>query len=284
MRPADYGRLVLLAAIWGASFIFMRVAAPVLGPIATAESRVLLGGLALLAWFRLTAFDPRLREHWRLYALVGLVNSAVPFALYAFAAMHLPASLLAILNATSPMFGLAFGALFASERISARKLAGLVIGAGGVALVTRPAGIDAGPMFGWAVGASLGACCGYGLTGVLIKRWGDGAPPKGIAVGNQLAAALFLLPLLPVLPPLAAPSLLVAANVLGLALLASAVAFLLYFRLIADVGGTRALTVTYLIPLFGLAWGALFLGESLPPAALAGGVLILIGTVFVTRG
>jgi len=284
MRPADYGRLVLLAAIWGASFIFMRVAAPVLGPIATAESRVLLGGLALLAWFRLTAFDPRLREHWRLYALVGLVNSAVPFALYAFAAMHLPASLLAILNATSPMFGLAFGALFAGERISARKLAGLVIGAGGVALVTRPAGIDAGPMFGWAVGASLGACCGYGLTGVLIKRWGDGAPPKGIAVGNQLAAALFLLPLLPVLPPLAAPSLLVAANVLGLALLASAVAFLLYFRLIADVGGTRALTVTYLIPLFGLAWGALFLGESLPPAALAGGVLILIGTVFVTRG
>ena len=150
MRPADYGRLVLLAAIWGASFIFMRVAAPVLGPIATAESRVLLGGLALLAWFRLTAFDPRLREHWRLYALVGLVNSAVPFALYAFAAMHLPASLLAILNATSPMFGLAFGALFAGERISARKLAGLVIGAGGVALVTRPAGIDAGPTFGWA--------------------------------------------------------------------------------------------------------------------------------------
>ena len=284
MRPADYGRLVLLAAIWGASFIFMRVAAPVLGPIATAEARVLLGGLALAAWFLLTGFDPRMREHWRLYALVGLVNSAVPFALYAFAAMHLPASLLAILNATSPMFGLAFGALFAGERISARKLAGLVIGAGGVALVTRPAGIDAGPMFGWAVGASLGACCGYGLTGVLIKRWGGGAPPKGIAVGNQLAAALFLLPLLPVLPPLAAPTLLVAANVFGLAILASAVAFLLYFRLIADVGGTRALTVTYLIPLFGLAWGALFLGESLPPAALGGGALILVGTLFVTRG
>ncbi len=283
MRPADYGRLVLLAAIWGGSFIFMRVAAPVLGPIATAESRVLLGGLALAAWFRATGFDPRLREHWRLYALVGLVNSAVPFALYAFAAMHLPASLLAILNATAPMFGLAFGALLAGERVSARKLAGLVIGASGVALVTRPAGIDAGPMFGWAVGASLGACCGYGLTGVLIKRWGAGAPPQGIAVGNQLAAAVFLLPLLPVLPPLAAPSPLVVANVLGLALLASAVAFLLYFRLIADVGGTRALTVTYLIPLFGLLWGALFLGEALPPAALAGGVLILLGTVFVTR-
>ncbi len=284
MTAGDYGRLVALAAIWGASFIFMRVAAPVLGPIVTAETRVLLGGLALLAWFRLTGFDPRLREHWRLYALVGLVNSAVPFALYAFAAMHLPASLLAILNATSPMFGLAFGALFAGERITVRKLAGLVIGAAGVALVTRPAGIEAGPMFGWAVGASLGACCGYGLTGVLIKRWGGGAPPKGIAVGNQLAAALFLLPLLPALPPLAVPSALVIANVLGLALLASAVAFLLYFRLIADVGGTRALTVTYLIPLFGLAWGALFLGETLPPAALGGGALILVGTLFVTRG
>ena len=111
-----------------------------------------------------------------------------------------------------------------------------------------------------------------------------GAPPRGIAVGNQIAAAIFLLPLLAAYPPLAPPTWLVAGNVLGLALLASAIGFLLYFRLIADIGATRALTVTYLVPLFGLAWGALFLGETLPATALAGAVLILAGTAFVTRG
>jgi drug/metabolite transporter (DMT)-like permease len=133
------------------------------------------------------------------------------------------------------------------------------------------------------VAAALGACCAYGAVGVLVKRCAGSATPRGMAAGNQLAAALVLVPLLPLLPPPAAPTMLAIANLLALALLASAVAFPLYFRLIADVGATRALTVTYLIPLFGLLWGWLFLGEALPASALAGGVLILAGTVMVTR-
>ncbi len=283
MTPADYARLVALAAIWGAAFIFMRVAAPVLGPVWTPEFRVLIGGLALLAWFRIVGFDPGLRVHWRSYLLVGGVGIAAPFVLYSFAAMHAPASLLAIVNATAPIFGLAWGALFRDERVTLRKAAGLALGVAGVALIARPSGMEQGPLFGWAVAAALGACCLYGVVGVLIKRFAGGASPRGMAVGNQLAAAVVLLPLLPFVPPLAAPSALVIANVLGLALLASGVAFLLYFRLIADVGATRALTVTYLIPLFGILWGWLFLGEALPAAALAGGVLILGGTLLVTR-
>jgi drug/metabolite transporter (DMT)-like permease len=284
MRAADYARLVALAAIWGASFMFMRVAAPSLGPIWTAELRVLLGGAALLVWFRLTGFDPALKRHGPFYLLVGTVNSAIPFALYAFAAMHLAASMLAILNATAPMFGMVFGALFAGERVRATKLLGLVAGAAGVALVAQPAGqAYPDPLYGWAIAASLGACCGYGITGVLIKRYAGGAPPRGIAAGNQLGAALVLAPLLPFAAPAAAPTALVVASVLGLALLASALAFLLYFRLIADIGATRALTVTFLIPAFGALWGRLFLGESLPPGVLAGAVLIVAGTVFVTR-
>ncbi len=284
MRAADYGRLVALAAIWGAAFIFMRVAAPVLGPAWTPELRVLIGGLALLAWFRVVGFDPGLRQHWRFYLLIGTVNIAVPFVLYSFAAMHAPASLLSIVNATAPIFGLVWSALFRDERITLRKAAGLCLGVAGVALIAQPPATASEPLFGWAVAAALGACCAYGLTGVLIKRFATGASPRGMAAGNQLAAALVLIPLLPLLPPLAAPSALVIANLLGLALLASGVAFLLYFRLIADVGATRALTVTYLIPLFGILWGWLFLGEALPAAALAGGVLILAGTVLVTRG
>ncbi len=284
MKSADYARLVALAAIWGASFMFMRVAAPALGAIWTAEARVLLGGLALLAWFRVIGFDPGLRRHWRYYLAIGMVNSAVPFALYAYAAIHLPASLLSILNATSPMFGMLFGALFATERVTLRKLAGLALGAAGVALVAQPGGFQADAAFTLAVVAALGACAGYGLTGVLVKRWGQGVPARGVAAGNQLAAAALLAPLLVLAPPAALPSLLVIGNVLALALLASAVAFLIYFRLIADVGATRALTVTFLIPAFGVLWGSLFLGEALPAGMLAGGVSIVAGTVLVTRG
>jgi len=284
MTAADYGRLVALAAIWGAAFIFMRVAAPVLGAAWTAELRVLLGGLVLLAWFRFAGFDPGLRAHWRSYLVVGAIGIAAPFALYSFAAMHAPASLLAIVNSTAPIFGLAWGALFRDERVTARKAAGLALGVAGVALIARPAGLAASPLFGWAVAAALGACCLYGVVGVLIKRFAAGVSPRSMAAGNQLAAAVVLIPLLPFVPPLAPPSALVLANVLALAVLASGVAFILYFRLIADVGATRALTVTYLIPVFGILWGALFLGEALPAAALAGGALILAGTVLVTRG
>jgi drug/metabolite transporter (DMT)-like permease len=283
MRPADYARLVALAAIWGAAFIFMRVAAPVLGPAWTPELRVLLGGLALLAWFRAVGFDPGLSKHWRFYLLMGTVGIAAPFVLYSFAAMHAPASLLSITNATSPIFGLAWGVLFRDERVTLRKLAGLGLGVAGVVLIARPAGAVADPLFGWAIAAALGACCLYGIVGALIKRFARGATPRGMAAGNQLAAAIVILPLLPFLPPLAAPTPLVVANLLALALLASGVAFVLYFRLIADIGAVRALTVTYLIPLFGVFWGWLFLGEALPAAALAGGVLILAGTVLVTR-
>jgi drug/metabolite transporter (DMT)-like permease len=284
MRPADYARLVLLAAIWGGAFPFMRVAAPVFGPAWTAELRVLLGGLALLAWLRLAGFDPGLRRHARFYLLLGAVGIALPFTLYSFAAMHAPASLLSILNATAPMFGLAWSASLGDERLSARKLAGLVLGLAGVALIAAPSGgAAADPHLGWAVAAALGACCAYGVVGALVRRFAGGASPRGMAAGNQLAAALVLLPLLPLLPPPAAPTPLAIANLLALALLASAVAFPLYFRLIADQGATRALTVTYLIPLFGVLWGWLFLGEALPAAALGGGVLILAGTLMVTR-
>jgi drug/metabolite transporter (DMT)-like permease len=282
MKPADYARLVLLAAIWGGAFVFLRIAAPVLGPAWTAECRVLLGGLSLLAWLRLTGFDAGLRRHARFYLLIGAVNIAAPFALYSYAAMHAPASLLSIVNATAPIFGLAWSALLRDERVTLRKAAGLALGIVGVALIVRPpdGGVAAqlGPL-----AAALAACCCYGVTGVLMKRFSSGASPRGMAAGNQLAAALVLLPLLPFFPPLGAPTPVVIANVLALALLASGVAFLLYFRLIADVGATRALTVTYLIPLFGVLWGWIFLGEPLPAAALAGGALILAGTVLVTR-
>jgi len=283
MTPADYGRLILLAAIWGAAFPFMRVAAPVLGAVWTAELRVLIGGLALLLWFRITGFDPGLRRHARAYFIVGTLAIALPFVLYAHAARHAPASLLAIVNASAPMFGLIWSALFGDERVTLRKVVGLALGAAGVTAVAQPDGMAADPDFGWAIASSLAACCAYGAAGVLIRRFARAVPALGMAAGNQLAAAAVLLPLLAFAPPAGTPDGLVIANVLALALLASGVAFVLYFRLIVDVGATRALTVTFLIPAFGLLWGIAFLGESLPAGALLGGALIVGGTALVTR-
>jgi len=285
MSAADLARLAALGAVWGGSFIFIRVTAPVLGPLWMAEGRVLIGGLALLAWFRFTGFDAQWRQHWRFYLLVGTVNSAVPFSLYGFAGIHLPASTMAFLNATSPMFGLVLGALFAGERITARKVAGLLVGAAGVAMVARPeASVQAGPLFGWAVAACLAASFAYGLTGLILKRWGEGVPSRGIAVGAQLMAALVLLPFLAFKVPTEVPDAIVLGNLLGLGLLASGFAFIVYFRLMVDVGATRALTVTFIVPLFAFLWAALFLGETLTLGIAVGGVLILAGTLLVTRG
>jgi drug/metabolite transporter (DMT)-like permease len=282
MKTADYTRLILLAAIWGASFIFMRVAAPAFGTVWTAEGRLLIAGLVLAAWFRLTGFEPQWRRYWRAYAAIGLVNLALPSLLYAFALRHIPASVGAVLNSTAPMFGALLAALFLGERLTARKTVGCIAGIAGVALVVKPGALAETPMFGYAVAACLAACLCYGYNGVLMKRWAV-VPSRGFAVGGQLAAALMLLPLAPIAPPVAQVGAIEISNLLALALLGNALGFVMYFRLISDVGATRALTVTYLMPFFALLWGMLFLGESLPVHALAGGVLILAGTVLVTR-
>jgi drug/metabolite transporter (DMT)-like permease len=127
------------------------------------------------------------------------------------------------------------------------------------------------------------ASLAYAVGGVLVKRYGSGVPPRGVAVGAQLCAALMLAPLLAFDPPASAPSTLVVVNLLAFGILASGVALILYFRLMADIGPTRALTVTFLIPLFAALWGIVFLGEALGAGAIAGGALILAGTALVTR-
>lgn len=274
MRSADTARLVLLAAIWGASFLFMRIAAPALGPVLTAELRTLIAGLALAI-----AFAPEWRRWGRHYVIVGIFTSALPFLLWAYAALSLTAGLMAVLNATSPMWGAVWSALLLNERLNARRVLGLVIGVGGVVLVTRP---DSGFSYG-AVGAALTAAFCYGLAGAYMKRWAGGVPSRGMAAGTQLAAGILLVPFIALWPPAEAPTPLVAASMLALGLVCGAVAYLLYFRLIADIGATRALTVTYLIPVFGVLWGALFLGEALEATMLAGGALVVLGTVFVLR-
>lgn len=274
MSPADTARLVSLAAIWGASFLFMRIAVPTLGPVLTAELRTLIAGLALAAWFA-----PQWRRWGRHYVIVGVIGSAVPFLLWAYAALSLTAGLLSVLNATAPMWGAVCSAVLLGERLNARRVLGLAVGIAGVALVTRPQG----ELHLAAISAALFATFCYGLVAAYIRRWAVEVPSRAMAVGTQLAAGTILIPFIALWPPSEMPSTGVAASILALGLVCGAVAFLLYFRLIADLGATRALTVTYLIPVFGVLWGVLFLDETVTATMILGGALVVLGTVFVLR-
>lgn len=283
MRIQDVARLVCLAALWGGSFAFIRVAVPALGPIWLAESRVALAFAALFAVALIRRDVPSLAAHWRAFLAIGTVNSALPFALFSFAEQFISASNAAILNATSPFFGAIVAAAWLGEPLRARKLTGMALGLAGVVLLV---GWQTEPLSASMLIASLAclaaALC-YGIGSVYAKARMTGIPSFAIAVYSQLAAAIVLAPALPFVPPPSALSPLVAANVLALALASTAIAYLLYFRLIADVGPARALTVTFLIPLFGVLWGAVFLREPVSINMLSGCALILAGTWLALR-
>jgi drug/metabolite transporter (DMT)-like permease len=279
MKAPDAARLTALAAIWGSSFLFTRVAAPAIGPVATADLRMLIGGVALAAWLAFTRFDAQWRRWWHFYVLVGLLTSAVPFLLFGYAALELTAGMLVVLNATSPMWGALLAALFEGARLSISGTAGLALGVGGVALLAAPEG---GSSL-LSITAALGGAFSYGVSAVVMRRWTREAPARGLAVGTQVTGGLLFLPLMMLSPP-AMPGAPVILSVLALGLLCSAAAYLLYFRLIADIGAAGALTVTYLIPVFGILWGALFLGEPLHATMLGGAALVIAGTILVLRG
>jgi drug/metabolite transporter (DMT)-like permease len=283
MRVADMTRLVILAAIWGASFLFMRIVSPVLGPSVTADSRVLIGGLFLVAIFAVRGPSLHWRRHWRRYAIIGIVNSAVPFLLYAFAALHIPASYSAILNSTAPLFGMVLSAVWLAERPSGWNLLGVLLGMAGVGMITGLGPIAVTSAVLAAVAACLGATLCYAIAGVYMRLRASDLGVAEVAGASQLVAGLVLLPAAVAFPPRDPITPLVAGCALALALLCSAVAYLLYFRLLADCGPTRALTVTFLIPVFGLLWGMLFLGEAITAGMLAGCGLVMGGTALVVR-
>lgn len=285
MRPADIVRLLLLAAAWSSAFIFVRVAVPYLGPIAMAFVRTLIGGVCLALWLHHSRRELALRAHWRFYLLIGLTTSALPFSLHAYAAQFIPASFSVLVNATSPLFGGLFAWLLLGERLGGRALAGMAIGVAGVAFLTLSERLVPSSAEVLAVAAALAACACYGLSGAIARRKSDtgssGPEPFAVAAGSQLAASLMLIALLPASPPLAMPTPGAAICALLAGLLGSALAYALYFRLIADIGPTRALTVTFIMPAFGMLGGALFLDELIDARMIAGAVMIVIGTALV---
>lgn len=283
MRPADVARLLALAIIWSASFVFIRVLAPVLGPVWVATARLLLGGAALAIAFAVMRRHVDVAQHWRAYLFVGVLNSSLPFLLFAHAALALPASYLVILNAALPLFGAVAASVWLDERLTAGKMAGLVVGVAGVVLVSRAGPLVPDTTFAVAVAASLAAVLCYALAGVWLKRRGTTLEPIAVAGWSQLLGGLALLPFAAFAPIHGTITTAVVINVLLLALVCSAVAYVLYFRLIADVGPTRAMTVTFLMPAFGMLWGHWFLDETITLPMVAGAALVVGGTAAVLR-
>ncbi|MBE0627443.1 MAG: DMT family transporter [Burkholderiales bacterium] len=281
MRPADTIRLVLLAAIWGGSFLFVRMAVGAIGPLWLTELRVGIAAVAMLIYARVAGFELNPRRNWRPYLVLGVLNTALPWALYAWSGKHIGASYMAILNAAAPWFAAICGAIWLGERLSWRKVLGLALGMVGVALLVGFGPIAVSAQVLLAVLACIAATACYALAGVYVKMRARGLAPRALTVGSLVAASLVVMPFLPAPPAAAAFTWPVSIAVLGISLVCSAAAYLIYFRLIADIGPTRTFTVTFLIPVFGTLWGALFLHEAVGASTLAGGAVIVIATALV---
>lgn len=271
--------LSLLGAIWGASFLFMRVAAPDFGAVPLVEMRLGLGALVLLPFlWRARGSFPR--AVWPKLALIGAINSALPFVLFAWAARHAPAGIGAITNSMAVLFTVLVGFLFFGERIGTRSAVALVAGFAGVLVLA--AGKTAGASIGWAVAAGTLAAFLYGIGANLVRRQLTGLPPAAVAAATLSCAALLVLPLAIAQWPRQAIPAVSWLSAAALGVLCTGIAFVMFYRLIQRVGSARAVGVTYLVPLFGVAWAWMLLGEPLTWSMAAAGALIL-GSVALSQ-
>lgn len=271
----------LLAALWGSSFMFMRLAAD-FGPMAIAFLRTLIASLCLLpllAWQRRLG---ELRRNAGRVLLLGMVNSGIPFALFAWALLSISTGLSAILNATASLFSAVIAWAWLGDRPRVLQVLGLVLGFAGVTLlVFDQAHLKEGGS-ALAVLACLAAACCYGLAGSYTKRYLSGIAPMVSAAGSQLGAALGLaLPAL-WLWPAQNPGTEAWLAVLAAGVLCTGLAYILYFRLIAHTGPARAITVTYMVPVFALFYGTLLLREALTLWMLLCGLVVILGTALAS--
>lgn len=282
MRRRDVAELLALAALWGGSFLFMRVAVPAFGPLALAFLRVFGAALMLVPLLAARGELASLRRHWRPIAVVGFVNSALPFLCFAYAALTINAGVSAIFNSATPLFAAIVAWLWLGDRMTPLRIAGLAIGFSGVLWIGWDKA-DFGPGgSAAAIGACLLATMSYGIAPSLTKRRLGGVPPLAVAAGSQVAAAIFLAVPALLAWPAQAPSAPAWGMVALLAFFGTGLAYLLYFRLIANAGPANAVAVTYLIPIFAVAWGGLFLGERLTLPLIAGCAVIFVGTALAT--
>ena len=278
MKPRDIFDLIMVAALFGGAFLFMRVAAPEFGAIPLIAVRLALAALFLLPVIFARQGVGEILQHWRPITMIAILHYALPFSLFAYALLTLTGSFTAIVNASSPLFTGVIASLWIGERLPALRIVGLLVGFAGVVLLVWDKvnwNLDAA---GIAAAAAVSASFCYGVAVVLMKKHLSGVSPLAIATGSMVIGAIILLPFAAWLWPDAAPSenAWVMAAALGIA--CTSLAFVLYFRLIASVGPTKAITVTFLVPVFAVVFGAILLDESISVSMIAGGLVILLGT------
>jgi drug/metabolite transporter (DMT)-like permease len=286
MSARNWGLLFLLALLWGSSFFFYKVLVAVLPPVTVVLGRVGIAAVAMNLWLVVQGtpmpLGPRL---WARFLLLGLLNTVIPFILIAWGETRIASGLASVLNATTPIFMVAvahFGT--EDEKLSWAKTIGIVLGIlGVVVLVGRDA--FAGASHVWGALAVIGASCAYGFGGVYSRRF-KGLPPMQAATGQITGGAILLVPLSLVIDrpwTLAMPSLQAWASLLAIALVNTALAYFVYFRLVATAGVTFISLVTLLIPVIALLLGAVFLDESITLQTLAGTAIIALGLLTIDR-
>ncbi len=277
---------VLLAAIWGASFLFMRTSGKAFGALPTAGLRVSIASLFLLPLLAMRGLVPALRQHWKLCFAVGVLNSAIPFACLSWALLSISTGLSALINATVPLFGAAIAWWWLGDKLQGSRVLGLGIGFAGVALLALyrdTGGGHAEGISGWlAIGACLTACFFYGLAASFTRRFLPGVPSLVLATGSQLGASVALFPLTLWNWPSAPVPMQAWGAVIALGVVCTGLAYVIFFRLIERTGPARALSVTYAIPMFAILYGVLLLGESVTLWMGVCGAIIMLGTALST--
>ena len=278
MRRADFLELLTLAALWGASFLFIRVAASPFGPVVLIALRLAIASCFLVPLLAMRGKLGALRLHWPHLLVLGVLNAAIPLCLFAYAELTLTAGFTSVLNAAAPLFASIVAFVWLGDRMSPLRALGIVIGFIGVIVLVGGSSLIDARQGGVAVVAALLATVLYGVANSYTKRFLTGVSPLVVATGSLLAATIVLAPLAFWLWPTQTPAGSVWLHVIGLGTACTGIAYILFFRLVANVGPTRAASVSFLIPVFGVLWGILFLGERLSVNMAIGCAVILLGT------
>lgn len=274
-------KLIILAAIWGGSFLFMRIAASPLGPAVLIEARVLCAAVTLLLVSFYLKRKLSFNTHSKHFFILGLFNTALPFLCFAYAAQTLNASTLAILNSTAPIWAAIIGAIWTKTALERKVILGLGIGVTGVCVLVGWDAMNIGqeaivPIFAAVMAAfSYGIASNYTKTAPKVEAFNN-------AHGSMWAAVLIVLPFVFIMPMREAPDLTITTSVILLGAVCTGLAYLLYFNLINELGAPSALSVTFLIPVFGILWGNLFLNEAIGINTIIGSILVITGTMLVT--
>ncbi len=282
MKAKDIIDLVLLAAAWGASFLFMRLGAPEFGPIVVAELRMLIAALFLLPILKMRGGFAELPPNWKPLTMLGVLNSAIPMTLLAYSTLYVTAGYSSIFNATAPLWGALIAWVWLSERLSKIGVIGLLIGLLGVAVLAGDTESLVSPGSMLAVAAAIGGAFFYGVGANYARRYTKHMKSLSVATGSMLFPVILLSPITVVYWPDVAPSARAWMAIIAMGIVSTGFAYILYFRLIANVGPAKAITVAYLIPAFAVIWGALILDETVTALMIVGCLIIFLGTALVT--